>query len=151
MKYFKVLMVFALLLAVVPVSAQKKKSAKAAKPQKVLKEPKEPKVLKPVYIFGIAASFTDTVVYYTDIQLLDSVHLNGHGFLPQRELYSYQLKNYLEYDKQIPNHTCMVYFANNRSDLDKQYSRVMNKYKKSSDQVLELIDPKEFQFKKPEY
>ncbi len=144
-------MVFALLLAVVPVSAQKKKSGKAAKPQKVLKEPKEPKVLKPVYIFGIAASFSDTVVYYTDIQLLDSVHLNGHGFLPQRELYSYQLKNYLEYDKQIPNRTCMVYFANNRSDLDKQYSKVMNKYKKSSEQVLELIDPKEFHFKKPEY
>ena len=27
---------------------------------------------KPVYAFGISASFTDTVVYFTDIQILDS-------------------------------------------------------------------------------
>ena len=27
---------------------------------------------KPVYAFGISASFTDTIVYFTDIQILDS-------------------------------------------------------------------------------
>ncbi len=151
MKYLKLIMIFALLLAVVPASAKKKKSAKAPKPQKELKEPKEPKVLKPVYIYGVAASFTDTVVYYTDIQPLDSVYLNGHGFLPQRELYSYQLKNYLEYDKKLPNRTCMVYFSNNRKKLDKQFTKFLSKYKKSSGQVLQLIDPEEFKFKKPEY
>ena len=39
---------------------------------------------KPVYVFGLAASFTDTIVYYTEIQLLDSVYLTKDGFLPQR-------------------------------------------------------------------
>ena len=53
---------------------------------------------KQVYAFGVAASFNDTIVYYTEIQMLDSVVLDKRGFLPQRELYSYQLKNYLEYE-----------------------------------------------------
>ena len=51
---------------------------------------------KPVYAFGISASFTDTVVYFTDIQILDSAKVSKEGFLSHRELYSYQLKNYLE-------------------------------------------------------
>ena len=46
---------------------------------------------KPVYVFGIAASFNDTIVYYTEVQLLDSVLLDKDGFLPDREVYSYQL------------------------------------------------------------
>mgnify|MGYP006873686016 FL=1 len=53
---------------------------------------------KAVYAFGVAASFNDTVVYFTDIQVLDSVKLDKGGFLPKRDLYTYQLKNYLEYD-----------------------------------------------------
>ena len=36
---------------------------------------------KPVYAFGISASFTDTVVYFTEIQILDSVSLSKEGFL----------------------------------------------------------------------
>ncbi len=51
---------------------------------------------KPVYAFGISASFTDTVVYFTDIQILDSAKVSKEGFLAHRELYSYQLKNYLK-------------------------------------------------------
>ena len=53
---------------------------------------------KPVYAFGVAASFNDSVVYCTEIQVLDSTALDKNGFLPKRDLYSYQLKNYLEYD-----------------------------------------------------
>ena len=51
---------------------------------------------KTVYAFGIAASFTDTVVYFTDIQILDSAKVSKEGFLTHRDLYSYQLKNYVE-------------------------------------------------------
>ena len=53
---------------------------------------------KAVYAFGVAASFNDSIVYYTDIQVLDSVELDKNGFLPKRDLYTYQLKNYLEYN-----------------------------------------------------
>ena len=100
---------------------------------------------KPVYVFGVAASFTDTLVYYTDIQLLDSVHLNEHGFLPQRDLYSYQLKNHLEYNMNKLNYTCVIYFSDNKKKLEK----VKSGYLKSK-QTLRPIEASEFQFKKPE-
>ena len=63
---------------------------------------------KPVYAFGISASFTDTVVYFTDIQILDSAKVSKEGFLAHRELYSYQLKNYLEDNQLQQNSTCMI-------------------------------------------
>ena len=61
---------------------------------------------KPVYAFGISASFTDTVVYFTEIQILDSVSLSKEGFLAHRELYSYQLKNYLEDNESYAKWSC---------------------------------------------
>ena len=59
---------------------------------------------KAVYAFGVAASFNDSIVYYTDIQVLDSVELDKNGFLPKRDLYTYQLKNYLEYNLKKPDY-----------------------------------------------
>ena len=48
-----------------------------------------------VFLFGIAASFNDSVVYFTPIQRVDSVKLEN-GFLPKRAQYAYQLKNQIE-------------------------------------------------------
>lgn len=103
---------------------------------------------KPVYVFGLAASFTDTIVYYTEIQLLDSVYLTKDGFLPQRDLYSYQMKNYLEYEKDKPYYTCMIYFSENKSKLTKEASKLKNKYQKAKGILLQAIDSQEFSFKK---
>ena len=75
---------------------------------------------KPVYAFGIAASFNDSVVYCTEIQVLDSTALDKNGFLPKRDLYSYQLKNYLEYDLKKPDYTCMIYFSESKKKLEKE-------------------------------
>ena len=111
MKYVKILVAIACIFTLCSASSLKKGAP------------------KPVYAFGISASFTDTVVYYTAIQLLDSIHLDKNGFLPQRELYSYQLKNFLELDMNKPNRTCMIYFSENKSKLEKEASKMMNKYK----------------------
>ena len=105
---------------------------------------------KPVYAFGIAASFTDTIVYYTDIQLLDSVHLDKNGFLPKRELYSSQLKNFLEYDMNQPNKTCMIYFSNNKKKIDKEMLKTLDKYKRNKSIRLQKVDSDKFRFTKPE-
>ena len=105
---------------------------------------------KPVYAFGVSASFTDTVVYYTEIQVLDSVALDKNGFLPHREIYSYQLKNYLEIDKGRPNRTCMIYFSENQKKLEKEAAKVLGKYKKNKSVALEKIDTQSFKFTKPE-
>lgn len=105
---------------------------------------------KPVYAFGVSASFTDTLVYYTEIQVLDSISLDKNGFLPKRDLYSYQLKNYLELEKGLPNRTCMIYFSENKKKLGKEAVKVMNKYKKNKSVVLQKINTGDFKFSKPE-
>ena len=67
---------------------------------------------KSVYIVGVSASFTDSLVYFTEIQLLDSVRLDKNKMLPERSQYSYQLKNYLENEEGLTNRTCFVYIFN---------------------------------------
>ncbi|WP_321481249.1 hypothetical protein [uncultured Bacteroides sp.] len=108
---------------------------------------KEPKA---VYAFGVGASFTDTVVCYTEIQMLDSVKLDKGGFLPQRDLYSYQLKNYLEGTKGLPNRTCMIYFSKHKDRLEKELVKVLDRYKKNKSINLKKLDATEFRFKKPQ-
>lgn len=103
---------------------------------------------KTVYAFGVAASFNDSIVYYTEIQVLDSVKLDKNGFLPKRELYTYQLKNYLEYNLQKPDYTCMIYFSENKGKLEKEAANVQGKYKKSEGLVLEALKPDAFRFEK---
>ena len=105
---------------------------------------------KPVYAFGISASFTDTVVYFTEIQILDSVSLSKEGFLAHRELYSYQLKNYLEDNLLQQNSICMIYFSENKKKLEKEATKILNKYKKNNRMTVSRIDSDKFHFTKPE-
>lgn len=105
---------------------------------------------KPVYVFGLAASFNDSIIYYTEIQVLDSVSLDKEGFLPRRELYSYQLKNYLEYELKKPNYTCMIYFSENKKKLEKEAIKVKANYQKTNSTTLQAIEPTQFTFKKAE-
>ena len=71
---------------------------------------------KPVYAFGISASFTDTVVYFTEIQILDSVSLSKE----------------------------------NKSKLEKEATKILNKYKKSRNMTVTRIEADKFRFTKPE-
>ena len=105
---------------------------------------------KPVYAFGISASFTDTVVYFTDIQILDSAKVSKEGFLSHRELYSYQLKNYLEDNQLQQNSTCMIYFSENKKKLEKEATKILKKYKKNNRMTVSRIDSDKFHFTKPE-
>lgn len=133
MKYVKILFAVVLVFTLCSAFSLKKKES-----------------LKPVYAFGVSASFSDTVVYYTNIQIIDSVHLDKNHFLPNRELYSYQLKNYLEYDLNQPNRTCMIYFSENKKKLDKELIKVVGKYKKNKSIELILIPADSFKFIKPD-
>ena len=101
-----------------------------------------------VFLFYFA--FNDSIVYYTDIQVLDSVELDKNGFLPKRDLYTYQLKNYLEYNLKKPDYTCMIYFSENRKKLEKEAVKVKGKYKKSKNMVLQVVKPEAFTFAKPQ-
>ena len=105
---------------------------------------------KTIYAFGFAASFRDTLTYITDIQVLDSAELESNsGFLHMRDLYSYQLKNYLELDLEKPNYTCMVFFNKKKKKLQKQYNKLKQEYSRSGN--LNMLDSVAFHFTKPTY
>ena len=49
-----------------------------------------------IYMVGVSASFADSLVYFTDIQFLDSVTLDKETtLLPNRKQYSEQLDDYM--------------------------------------------------------
>lgn len=132
MKYVKILFAIALVFTVCSAFSLKKDYS------------------KPVYAFGISASFTDSVVYFTDIQILDSAKVSKEGFLAHRELYSYQLKNYLEDNQLQQNSTCMIYFSENRKKLEKEATKILNKYKRNKRITVSKIESEKFHFTKPE-
>ncbi|WP_353333337.1 hypothetical protein [Bacteroides sedimenti] len=104
---------------------------------------------KPVYAFGVSASFTDSIVYYTEIQQLDSVHLTKDGFLPKRDAYSAQLKLFLE-NRGEAGRTCMIYFSNSKKTINKEFDKITKRYKNKKSVSFQKITANDFQFKKPE-
>ena len=87
-----------------------------------------------IYIFGFAASFTDTIVHFTPIHQLDSAAmLPKYRFLRDRNEYSYQLRNYLDQKQQMPNRTCVVFYNSDRQKLEKKYAKMKKLYTKAKD------------------
>ena len=62
-----------------------------------------------MYVFGFAASFTDTIVHFTDIQEIDTPWIDKKkGFLLNRDQYSVQLRSFLNNNQQLPHRTCVI-------------------------------------------
>lgn len=75
--------------------------------------------LSSVYLYGFAATFNDSTVYFTEIQHLDSVGIDSKTkFLYHREDYSAQLQDYLE-SQGTPNATCITSFSTNKKEAEK--------------------------------
>lgn len=102
-----------------------------------------------VYMAGVSASFTDSLVYFTDIQFLDSAQVDGKGFLVGRSQYSVQLKDYLETKEGGKNRTCFMFFNLKKNKLQKELQKLKEKYNKGKNMVLKDINP-EFKFEKAE-
>lgn len=100
-----------------------------------------------MYIVGVSASFTDSLIYFTDIQFVDSVNVDKNKLLPMRSQYSDQLENYLEQVKGMKNRTCFIYFNEKKSKLEKNINKMKENYMKEGKSILrELGD--EFKFTK---
>jgi hypothetical protein len=130
MKKFKLAIFVLLALVTSSAFAQKKKS-------------------NGVYIAGVSASFKDSLVYFTDIQLVDSVKLDKNKLLPERQQYSYQLKTYLENKYSSANRTCFIYFETNKEKLEKSMKKMKDKYQKGGKSIVRQVDS-EFKFTKAE-
>ena len=105
----------------------------------------------PVYIFGVSASFNDSIVYFTEIQVLDSAWIDEKSdFLVKRSEYSMQLRDHF---KSLSNssRTCLVAFATSEKDILKKYAKMRsqfgdNKKKHSRSYDIRTVDTDEFRF-----
>jgi hypothetical protein len=104
-----------------------------------------------MYIYGMSASFNDSIVYFTNVQELNNVWVeNSHKELDVRHLYSQQLRNYLMTQGQT-NRTCLVVAHKNRSKLEKKYLKMKKLYTQSKDGKVHFdvryLNDQDFQFK----
>ena len=84
-----------------------------------------------LYMFGFSASFKDSVIYITDIQDIQGACINSKGhFLLGRDEYSRQLNTYLTDQMQQSGRICMVMFSPKKKKAEKQYQKLMKKYKR---------------------
>ena len=82
-----------------------------------------------MYMFGMAAAFTDTIVHFTSVQQLDSVWIDSKSkFLQNRDVYSSQLRDYLSSKKQMPHRTCIVVYAKKEKKIQKKYEKMKRLY-----------------------
>lgn len=101
---------------------------------------------KGVYVVGVSASFTDSLIYFTDVQFVDSIELKDK-MLPYRDQYSDQVKAYLEQVKGLKNRTCFIYFDKKKSKLEKDVKKMKEKYRKEGKSIVREMDSN-FKFSK---
>lgn len=111
---------------------------------------REPK-MKPIYIFGFAASFTDSVACQTAVQRLDSAWLDSHDFLVDRSLYSLQLQMYMEQEEKMTNAITTVYFSKSERKMQRLWAKLRRKYEAAQNVIHHVTPADKFQFTAEEY
>ncbi len=110
---------------------------------------KKPKSQNGLYIAGMSASFTDSLIFFTDVQYVDSATLYNKYLLFGRAQYSNQLKVFLEQTGKGTDRTCFVYFDKKKKNLQKKMNKIRQKYQKNKNVVINDVDSA-FKFKKAE-
>lgn len=95
---------------------------------------------KGLYMVGVSASFTDSLIYFTDVQFVDSIEIGKDGLLHERGQYSTQLDDYLKYKKGLDNRTTFIYFHKNKAKLEKDINKMKGKYRKEGKALLKQVD-----------
>ena len=106
--------------------------------------------VKSVYLVGVSASFSDSTVYFTDIQLVESAEIHKKSkLLLNRNQYSEQLDDYMEGVKGMKTRTCFIYFNESKSKLEKTIKKLKEKYTEGGKSILRDMGS-EFKFRKAE-
>ena len=101
-----------------------------------------------MYMFGMAASFTDSLVYFTGVQQVDSAWIDQKSrYLKGRDNYSYQLRNYLSEQHGLHHRTCIVMYNEDRRKLEKEYLKMRELYTTKARQPFEIHDLTEQDFR----
>ena len=133
----KTLFIFLLLLAPMMIFARGKK------------ETKKVKEVEPVtvYIWGASMSFSDSIVYFTEIQKLDAVVMEN-GFLPYRQYYAYELKDHMNFEENMPGRISMIYFDEKLKKLEKKEQKIKKHLIEKENKIIRYLGDK-FKFVKP--
>ena len=133
----KTLFIFLLLLAPMMIFARGKK------------ETKKVKEVEPVtvYIWGASMSFSDSIVYFTEIQKLDAVVMEN-GFLPYRQYYAYELKDHMNFEENMPGRISMIYFDEKLKKLEKKEQKIKKHLMEKENKIIRYLGDK-FKFGKP--
>ena len=106
------------------------------------------KKAKKMYLFGIATSFNDSTAYFTPIQEIDSVTTAGKtSILSNKQEYSLQLKNYFQNQGDI-HRTCVTFNNASKSNLEKTYQQLKQKYVKKFNMTVKNIENTDFQYQR---
>jgi hypothetical protein len=101
---------------------------------------------KTIYMYGFAASFNDSTVYFTEVQQVDSAYIDSKTkFLYSRHNYSYQLRDYLA-DNGFPNATCITLYALTRKDAEKKYLAFRKRYLEGNNYTIKYLKESDFKF-----
>ena len=104
------------------------------------------KVQTEVYVWGVSLSFSDSVVYFTEIQHIEGAIIEDK-LLPNRHLYAYELKDYMSYEEGKPGRTSFIYFADKRSKLEKKELKIKKKLVEGGEKTVRYLGDK-FNFTK---
>lgn len=118
---------------------EKTKKVKKTKAEKILR------TIPEMYVYAVGMSAADSVVYMTDIQILQNAKINQtNGFLMGRNHFSAQFASHLaEIDQ--PNRMCAVMFDEKGAKLAAEYEKLKKKYQKKGF-LVKVIDISEFKF-----
>lgn len=113
------------------------------------KETKKVKEVEPVtvYIWGASMSFSDSIVYFTEIQKLDAVVMEN-GFLPYRQYYAYELKDHMNFEENMPGRISMIYFDEKLNKLEKKEQKIKKHLMEKENKIIRYLGDK-FKFVKP--
>ena len=110
------------------------------------KEEVKKKVKTEVYMFGVSLSFTDSVVYFTEIQHMEGAIIENK-LLPNRHLYAYELKDYMSYEEGKPGRSSFIYFSDKRSKLEKKELKIRKRLLYNGEKTVRYLGSK-FKFTK---
>lgn len=102
-----------------------------------------------IYLFGASFSFSDSVVYFTEIMPVDGAKLDKKTkFLLHRQYYAYELKDYMTFQENMPGRTSVIYFSKKRSKLAKTEAKIKKKLVEKQGKTVRYLGEK-FKFVKP--
>lgn len=103
------------------------------------------------YMFGFIASFNDSIVFFTDIQEVDSVWVMEKKklILAGRSSYAAQLRDFFSSGFNLNNRTCVVISGTKRKDVEKKYAKMKKQYtvKNANRYDVHYVDATEFKFR----